>query len=428
MHQFMKTYHSKYLFRNAPATRNVIGLPKLIAAKLIAAMSLISVAISMAQEQDGSSEAKQDSGRLKAMAFEDLPETVRTKARLEFPDQRLMAVERSKEGGRITYHVMFEVDGREAGLRMDPQGRILDRWHFQEGVVEETKIRPTLSNIKYGPHDRNVLDLWQAKSRRPTPLLVCIHGGGFMDGDKTGFHSELELLQPMLQAGISVAAINYRLTRGGKNAYPVPMLDGARAVQYLRHHAGKYNLNGNRFGAIGGSAGGCMLMWVGFHADFSQPHHEDPVLRESSRLQVLAAHAGQSCLHLPTLEKWFGVASLTEHPAYRPLFGLTADDDFESTDRLDAAMRDASPITHLSADDPPIYLTFAEDQPVDEESPPNLWVHHPMMGKKLKESMDALGIECHVEYDGGEPIPAYSSQVDFLVRKLTTPEPTTSSK
>ena len=356
-----------------------------------------------------------EEGTLERMAFKDLPVAVRKKARREFPDEPLLAVERSRDDRRVNYHVMFEVDGTEAGLRMTSRGEILDRWQFQE---EETAVPPTHVDIKYGPHDRNVLDLWLAESDVPTPLLICIHGGGFSGGDKRGFRND-DLMEPMLEAGISVAAINYRLTEGGKNPYPIPMLDGARAVQYLRRHAEEYNFDKQRFGATGGSAGGCMLMWLGFHPDLAKPNHKDPVLRESSRLQALAPYGGQSCLHLPTLATWFGVASLRIHPAYGPLFGLSKDDRRKSPERFDAAMRDASPVTHLTADDPPIYLRYEENRAVHADSSPDIWVHHRIMGTKLKERMDKLKIECHVEYPEGGPISDYSSQYEFIIRKLT---------
>ena len=44
---------------------------------------------------------------------------------------------------------------------------------------------PTHPNVKYGPHERNVLDVWLAESDKPTPVLVSIHGGGFQGGDKS---------------------------------------------------------------------------------------------------------------------------------------------------------------------------------------------------------------------------------------------------
>jgi len=282
---------------------------------------------------------------------------------------------------------------------------------------------PTYADFAYGPHERNVLDLWLAPSDVPTPLVILIHGGGFRGGDKSNFVGEGRgPIDRLLAAGLSVAAINYRLTDGGENPYPIPMLDGARAVQFLRHQAARLNLDPAHFGAMGGSAGGCMLMWLGFHDDLADADHEDPVLRESSRLQALAPSGGQSTLHLPTLEAWFGVESLVEHAGFRPLFALPSDGAIELSEDLLTLMADASPITHLTVDDPPIYLSYAiPNLPVDEETSPNVWVHHPMFGIELKAQMDVLGIECHVWYPGGPSVDAYASQEAFLVEILTQP-------
>ena len=280
-------------------------------------------------------------------------------------------------------------------------------------------VPPTHANVRYGTHERNLLDLWIVKSEQPTPLLVCIHGGGFSGGDKKNYHRNGKLIKGMHAAGISVAAINYRLTEGGKNPYPAAMHDGARAVQFLRHQADKYNLDPEHFGATGGSAGGCMLMWLGFHDDLADPKSNDPVARQSTRLVALAPNAGQSCLHLPTLLEWFQVKSLVEHGGGRPFFGIPKEGELVITKKLDKTMRDASPIFYLSKDDPPCYMTFGANKPVDESSDPNLWVHHPIMGFQLHESMEKLGLECHVQYQGGPMIAEYKSQLDFLIKKLT---------
>jgi acetyl esterase len=283
------------------------------------------------------------------------------------------------------------------------------------------EIPPTHADVSYGPHSNNVLDLWLTPSDTPTPLLVFIHGGGFRGGDKRQFDSSL--IKNMHKEGISVASINYRLTKQGlltegENMYPAPMHDGARALQFLRYNASKYNLDKTRFAATGGSAGGCILMWLGFHPDLALADHKDLVLRESSRLQVLAPRGGQSCVHGPTLLKWFGVESLNLSKQKGVV--QSSSEVKQPTAKQLALGLDASPITHLTPDDPPIYLLYnGANDPVNEQTPWGTWVHHPIFGIKLKEAMEVyLGMECHLEYKDGPPVTEYESQQDFIIRKL----------
>src|SRR6266540_1533251 len=81
------------------------------------------------------------------------------------------------------------------------------------------KPKPDLADVKYGPHGRNVLDLWKAKADAPTPLVVFIHGGGFRGGDKGNLPAPL--LERCLKEGVSVASINYRLSQHAP--FPAPM-------------------------------------------------------------------------------------------------------------------------------------------------------------------------------------------------------------
>src|SRR5262245_20206508 len=113
---------------------------------------------------------------------------------------------------------------------------------------DDTKPKPDVAAFKYGPHERNVLDVWKAKSEKPPPLVIFIHGGGFRNGDKSQVNADL--LDRCLKAGISVAAINYRLSQHAP--FPAPMHDSALAVQTLRHKAKEWNLDPKRFAATGG--------------------------------------------------------------------------------------------------------------------------------------------------------------------------------
>ena len=64
--------------------------------------------------------------------------------------------------------------------------------------------------MSYGPHERNVLDLWKAPAAQPTPLVVYIHGGGFSAGSKA--NAPGTLVRALLKEGISVMSISYRLS------------------------------------------------------------------------------------------------------------------------------------------------------------------------------------------------------------------------
>src|SRR4051794_18473810 len=162
--------------------------------------------------------------------------------------------------------------------------------HAQQTKERGAKPAPDLADVKYGPHERNVLDLWKAKADRPTPLVVFIHGGGFRAGDKSGV--PLPLLRRCLDAGISVASINYRFSQHAP--FPAPMLDGARVVQFLRSKAGEWNLDPTKVAASGGSAGAGMSLWLGFHDDLADTSSDDPVARQSTRLTCMGVLGAQS--------------------------------------------------------------------------------------------------------------------------------------
>ena len=70
---------------------------------------------------------------------------------------------------------------------------------------------PTEANVKYGDHERQVLDFYKAESNTPTPVVFFIHGGGWQNGDKKGVGN----VKQFLDKGISVAAINYRYVKQG---------------------------------------------------------------------------------------------------------------------------------------------------------------------------------------------------------------------
>lgn len=257
---------------------------------------------------------------------------------------------------------------------------------------DTAKPRPDLRNVTYGPHERNVLDLWKAKSDKPTPLVVYIHGGGFRGGDKSSVRASL--LDSCLKSGVSVAAINYRLSH--QAPFPAPMLDSARAIQFLRYKAKEWNIDPRRVAATGGSAGAGISLWIGFHDDLADPDSDDPVARQSTRLTCMGVFGAQSTYDPRTIKKLIG-GRAHEHPALRPFYGLKPDE--LDSPRAHNLYEEAAPVTYVSADDPPVFMFYNEPKgPLPPNARPGQGIHHPKFGTFLKEKLDPLKIECIIRH------------------------------
>jgi Spy/CpxP family protein refolding chaperone len=259
-----------------------------------------------------------------------------------------------------------------------------------QGRSRQPGVPPTHRDVKYGPHDRNVMDVWLAKSDKPTPVLVSIHGGGFRGGNKS---VSGDILKECLESKISVVAITYRLS--DEAIAPAQFLDSARAVQFIRHNAKQWNLDPTRMAATGGSAGAGISLWLGFHDDFADPDSEDPVLRESTRLSCMAVYNGQTSYDPQFIRDLFPDTDTYKESALAQLFGV----DLNNLDELPKdkyrLFEEVSALPHLTKDDAPAALFYASemDTPITSQG---IGIHHPRFGKALKDKMDKLGIECEV--------------------------------
>ncbi len=156
---------------------------------------------------------------------------------------------------------------------------------FAQKKAKQPKERPdpTYADFVYGQDSpRQKFDFWQAPSDMPTPLVLLIHGGGWKGGDKTGYGTKD--IRPYLDAGISVASINYRFIDQAMEQKVEPPVkaclhDAARALQTLRSKAKEWNIDPTRVGATGGSAGACTSLWLALHDDLADPKSADPIAR-----------------------------------------------------------------------------------------------------------------------------------------------------
>lgn len=251
--------------------------------------------------------------------------------------------------------------------------------------------RPAFADVKYGAHERHVLDFWKAESSKPAPLVVYIHGGGFVAGDKNTISAAL--LHRALAEGISVAAIHYRFVDGRDVIFPAPQHDGARAIQFLRAKAAEWNIDPRKIAAYGGSAGAGISMWLGYHDDLADRGSADPVARQSTRLCAIGSMGGQITYDPIWIKEHIG-GRAWEHPSLLKVYGLsTTEEALHPTPATRKLYDEASAVTHLTRDDPPIFMIFNEpdiEPPADAK--PGQFIHHPRFAKALIPKLDALGI------------------------------------
>ncbi|MEQ1827715.1 MAG: alpha/beta hydrolase [Pirellula sp.] len=257
---------------------------------------------------------------------------------------------------------------------------------------QASRAKPTHGDIAYGLHERNVLDFYQAESDKPTPLVIYIHGGGFVGGNKDSVSPDL--VKAANESGISVASLHYRFVNGTDIIFPIPQHDCARALQFLRSKAIEWNIDPKRVACYGGSAGAGISMWLGFHEDLADPKSDDQVARQSTRIVAIGTMGGQSTYDPIKIKELIG-GRAWEHPSIFKVYGVkNADEALNPTPQKQKLYDEGSAITHLTKDDAPLYMIYSEPDIVPpEDTKPGEFIHHPNFGKQLKKAMDDLGIE-----------------------------------
>ena len=102
------------------------------------------------------------------------------------------------------------------------------------------------------------LDVLVPAGKEPMPLIVFITGGGFIMAPKNNW---IQQRMRLAEAGYVVASIEYRYAPLSK--FPLPLEDCKTAIRWLRAHADLYNIDVNRVGVLGNSAGGYLSAFVG---------------------------------------------------------------------------------------------------------------------------------------------------------------------
>lgn len=194
-----------------------------------------------------------------------------------------------------------------------------------------------------------IVDIYVPQGKGPHPLVLYIHGGGWMGGhtrQSGAFENFPAMLAAFAAEGFTVASVEYRLS--GEAAFPAQTRDVNAALRFLRANASKYAIDAERIGVFGGSAGGHLAAMAGLAC------HEttlDPAAGTDRCVQAVAS--------------WYGIFDFATMPrreeagsAEQRLFGCK--DDVCPPD----AARIASPLTYLDPKDPPFLLIHGIDDKV----------------------------------------------------------------
>ncbi len=253
------------------------------------------------------------------------------------------------------------------------------------------------------------LDLYfPANADRALPLVIWIHGGGWRGGSKENPGRAL----PLLGRGYAVASVEYRLS--GEAIFPAAIEDCKAAVSFLRLNAAKYNLDPDRLGVWGSSAGGHLVALLGTTNDVTDFDTHAVCKNAPATVQAVC--------------NWFGP---TDFLRMNDFPGFIDHDGPESPEsrfiggpiqQHKEKVAKANPITYVSKSDPPILIMHGE---VDQAVPYN-------QSELLHAALQKAGVESTLykvrKGDHGfrgatdSPESLFEMVADFFDGKLETKE------
>ena len=245
------------------------------------------------------------------------------------------------------------------------------------------------------------LDLYLpiADSARPLPVVMWIHGGGWRGGSK----GNAGPARAMIEKGFAVVDVEYRLS--GEAIFPAQIQDCKAAVRWVRANAKKYQLDPERIGVWGSSAGGHLVAMLGVCGDVKE-FDTDSHAEFSSRVQVVCDWFGPTDL-LRMNEQAVTGATMDHNAPNSPESLLIGGPIQEEPFRTKVAK--ANPITFVTQDDAPILIVHGDN---------DLLVSH-RQSEDFHRALQKAGVKStlHIEPGAGHGLNGGKASREQLTKK-----------
>lgn len=246
-----------------------------------------------------------------------------------------------------------------------------------------------LQNITYKitPAGNQQLDIYLPNKTKfeQTPVVVFIHGGGWVDSDKSTIKRTYRnrLSKKILEAGFAIVSINYRLL-DGETTFPSNIEDCKDAIRWLRKNADQYNFDDNNIGIYGVSSGATLALLVGLTND-NQFVGASELQNYSAEVNyIIDGYGGTDLTQLFLLnenetQKLSKQRIADNNKRLQLLFGL---DSKTQQKEIREKLRLFSPINYVNESAPPILMLHGEaDQLIPIEQ-----------SEHLKVKLDSVGV------------------------------------
>lgn len=343
----------------------------------------------------------------------------------------------------FSFNILFFFLGVINGYSNCPDNNIIKRNDSIHSISNLIKSTPVFelknkksvfyADISYDEFALTSFDFFQPNNDKPSSLLIIIHGGGFINGDKSKYYTNehsINLINDLLAQNIAVANINYRLlTPNNTTGIMKSLQDSKRALQFIRYHSKRLNIDKTKVVLYGSSAGAGTSLWLALSDEMADLKNLDSVLRESTRVSGAVCTSTQSNYDLMNWHQnvfaeyhiqgfdFNSIKKILSESRMKQYFGVQ-NQSMLNDDAIKKYREKVNMLLMMSPDDPELYIV---NKGIPYTIPTNSseLYHHPLHAKALKdwgEKASVKGIyyipEMNIDTRNGESIK------DFIIRKI----------